>query len=138
MSDKNKCLINGAAMRITGGKLLKDGTAFSTKQGRTLLDGTGYEISLDIRPKWVIKASPAYGGTEIDVTISFESNGVDYKRIHIYYMNAFKIEYFNDRGQKTMAYSYKKWESDEFRTLIFNEEPTGTLLKWLKANASLQ
>lgn len=138
MSDKNKCLINGAAMRITGGKLLKDGTSFSTKQGRTLLDGTGYEISLDIRPKWVIKASPAYGGKEIDVTISFESNGVDYKRIHIYYMDAFKIEYFINRVQKTMAYGYKKWESDEFRTLIFNEEPTGALLNWLKANASLQ
>lgn len=125
-------------MCITGGKLLKDGTAFSTKQGRTLLDGTGYEISLDTRQKWVIKEKPTYGGTEIDVTISFESNGVEYKRIYIYYMNALKIEYFTKLAQKTRAYSFEKWESDEFRTLIFNEEPTGTLLKWLRANAALQ
>ena len=100
--------------------------------------GTGYEISLDNRPKWVIKTSPTYGGTEIDATISFESNGVDYKRIHIYYMNALKIEYFINGVQKTTAYSYKKWGSDELRTLIFNEEPTGALLKWLQANAALQ
>lgn len=134
----HKALIDGTARDVTSGTCLVGGTAYAIKKGRTLIDGTGYEISLDTRQKWVIKASPTFGGTEIDVTISFESNGVDYKRIHIYYMNAFKIEYFNDRGQKTMAYSYKKWESDEFRTLIFNEEPTGTLLKWLKANASLQ
>lgn len=138
MSDKNKCLINGAAMRITGGKLLKDGTAFSTKHGRTLLDGTGYEISLDIRPKWVIKASPAYGGKEIDETIPFVSNGVNYKRIHIYYMDSLKIKYSINGAWETTVYSYKKWESDEFRTLIFDEEPTGALLNWLKKNASLQ
>ena len=138
MSDKNKCLINGAAMRITGGKLLKDGTAFSTKQGRTLLDGTGYEISLDIRPKWVIKARPAYGGKEIDETIPFVSNGVNYKRIHIYYMDYFQIKYSINGALETTVYSSGKWKSDEFRTLIFDEEPTGALLNWLKANASPQ
>lgn len=63
---------------------------------------------------------------------------MDYKRIHIYYMNTFKIEYFINGVQKTTAYSSKKWGSDELRTLIFNEEPTGALLKWLQANATLQ
>lgn len=134
----HKALIDGTARDVTSGTCLVGGTAYAIKKGRTLVDGTGYEISLDTRQKWVIKASPTYGGKEIDVTISFESNGVDYKRIHIYYMDVFKIEYFNDRGQKTMAYHYKKWESDEFRTLIFNEEPTGTLLRWLQANAVQQ
>lgn len=134
----HKALIDGTARDVTSGTCLVGGTAYVIKKGRTLLDGTGYEISLDIRQKWVIKASPAYGGKEIDETIPFVSNGVNYKRIHIYFMNSLRIKYSINGATETKVYSYGKWESDEFRTLIFDEEPTGALLNWLKANASLQ
>lgn len=131
----HKALIGGTAYEIKGGRDLIDGTGYDKKQGKTLVNGTGYDISFRGGPKWVIKSSPSYGGKEIDEAISFVSNGTTYSRIRIYYYNTLRIGYGINAVQLTTVYSYKKWESDEFRTLEFNEEPTGALLTWLKSNA---
>lgn len=132
---EHKTLISGTVYGIKTGTALVNGTAQTIYNGRTLVAGAGYDISFRGGPKWVIKSNPRYGGKEIDEAISFVSNGTTYSRIRIYYYSTLLIGYGINAVQIPTVYSYGKWKSDEFRTLEFNEEPTGALLTWLKSNA---
>ena len=41
-------------------------------------------------------------------------------------------------GSTDVNYATKGWANDAYRTITFDEEPTGDLLTWLEANATPQ
>lgn len=48
----------------------------------------------------------------------------------------FSIGYLSDSGSVS-AYA-NRWKKEAYRTITFEEEPTGDLLTWLQANATPQ
>lgn len=55
----HKCLIDGTAYEVKGGRCLVDGTAYAIQKGRTLVDGTGYDVG--------------FGGVAVAVTIKMNT-----------------------------------------------------------------
>ena len=76
-------------------------------------------------------------------TISFTSNGQAYAAISykdrklVYYTNPYS-------SSGTTAYAYtpwgaqEPWANDAYRTIVFDESPSGTLLNWLQRNGTKQ
>lgn len=147
----HKTLVNGTVYEVKGGKCLVNGTAYSIKKGRTLIGGTGYDINFepDVSLTWYfnqtlpqsafndgnvwtagfVSGNEHYAG----ISAKFEKNSADYC-----------VMYWNDTSGtvKTKAYGLKEyswvnWNGGK-RTITFDEEPSGTLLTWLKANATPQ
>lgn len=46
------------------------------------------------------------------------------------------IHYGTSTTKYDIAYLNSRWNRDIYRTITFEEEPTGTLLTWLQANAT--
>ena len=153
----HKTLVNGTAYEVKGGKCLVNGTAYSIKKGKTLVGGTGYDIAFGSKT-WLINASlsdssldnlgyiPNYSGY---VGPPFMSNGTSYlgmsiklstgiyeeKHLNIYYYYPTEE---GGTGAFTVYTNPYGWKSEAFRTVTFEEEPTGNLLTWLEENAVLQ
>lgn len=150
----HKTLVNGTTYDVKGGKCLVNGTVYSIKKGRTLIGGTGYDIALG--PKtWLIKAylpdSYPSGGNLPHVGYvgpPFTSGGNSYLGMSITLMtgvgfeNRLNIAYwylFNGEAEQQSVYTNPSgWKDEAYRTVTFEEEPTGDLLAWLEANAVLQ
>lgn len=150
----HKTLVNGTTYDVKGGKCLVNGTGYSVKKGRTLIGGTGYDIALG--PKtWLINASlsdssldnlgyiPNYSGY---VGPPFISNGNSFLGMSIklstgiYEEKHLNIDYYvlteeGGTGSQNVYENPYGWKSEAFRTVTFEEEPTGDLLTWLEANA---
>ena len=138
----HKTLINGTAYTVQGGKCMVDGTVYNIKKGRTLINGTGYDINFepDVSLTWYFNESidaTGYPGIT-DVAIKFSSNGSIFDTIRFgYTMNANALAYLNGTTVTT-AYYYQSWQNQGYRTVTFEEPPTGKLLEFLQKNATKQ
>jgi hypothetical protein len=150
----HKTLINGTAYEVKGGKCMVNGTVYSIKKGRTLIGGTGYDINFepDVSLTWYfnetidITSQPdnfwGYGNGS-GIAVSFVSGYYGFTYDHL-------IRGYDDTyGVRTLIY-YRKiyetrelayrngWKGQVYRTITFDELPTGDLLTWLQANATPQ
>lgn len=138
----HKTLVNGTAYEVKGGKCLVNGTVYSIKKGRTLINGTGYDINFepDGSLTWYFNAiidATGYPGLT-DVAIKFSSNGTIFDAIRFgYTMNATGLAYLNGTTVTT-AYFDQSWHNQGYRTVTFEEPPTGKLLEFLQKNATKQ
>lgn len=133
----HKTLVNGTAYEIKGGKCLVNGTVYSIKKGRTLINGTGYDIKFQNGYTWVLNNSyttPSSTLKEFD-TPAFTSNGNKYSVFKIYGWEWIKPGIYYDNTRVNDGYGFT---DEAYRTITFDEAPTGDLLAWLQANAVQQ
>ena len=143
----HKTLVDGTAYEVKGGKCLVNGTAYSIKKGRTLIGGTGYDVLLeDGSPKltWyfndTVKPTRTFdvnftSGDGPWTRITYNSAFGRYDLVYMYVANG------SVTGSMTVydGIDQNGWSGkEEYRTIIFDEEPTGDLLTWLQANATPQ
>ncbi len=141
----HKTLVNGTAYEVKGGKCLVNGTAYSIKKGRTLIGGTGYDINFepDVRLTWTFNLtvnSPA--STPTILYANFTSNGTKFKAFNCDVMaGALNLSYLylnQDASHTQLNVYYYNWQNEAYRTVTFDEAPSGDLLTWLQANAVQQ
>ena len=148
----HKTRVNGTLYDMTGSKCLIGGTGYSVKKGRTLIGGTGYDIALGSKT-WLIDAYPpdsslssignipstGYAGPPfisngnsylgMSITLTLDSDGENHIRITYWFL-------YNGREEQMRIYSPARgWQNEAYRTVTFEEEPSGDLLTWLEANA---
>ena len=139
----HKTLINGTAYTVKGGKCMVNGTVYNILKGRTLIGGTGYDITFpsaepDVSKTW-------YFNNTIDVSIgrtfaiNFLSGGLSCQQLQVGDFAGYLVYYSG--GNAYLAYSSKanSWYNGiNYRTITFEEAPSGDLLTWLQANATPQ
>lgn len=143
VSGTHKTLINGTAYTVQGGKCMVNGTVYNILKGRTLIDGTGYDITFpsaepDVSKTW-------YFNNTIDVSIgrtfaiNFLSGGLSCQQLQVGDFAGYLVYYSG--GNAYLAYSSKAnswYNGTNYRTITFEEAPSGDLLTWLQANATPQ
>ena len=148
----HKTLVNGTAYEVMGGKCLVNGTVYNILKGRTLIGGTGYDINFepDVSLTWYfnetidITSQPdKFWGYSSGIAVSFVSGYYGFTYDHLI------RDYDDTYGVRTLIY-YRKvtetrelayrngWRGEVYRTITFDELPTGDLLTWLQANATPQ
>ena len=131
----HKTRVNGTIYDVKGGKCLVGGTSYDIKKGRTLINGTGYEIKFSDGLPWYLNDKLV---STVDVYVNFQSAGNPYVRLICYQTQwGLRLGYSTSSGSTTMPYYDTKWTPgfEAYRTVTFDEPPTGTLLAWLQANA---
>lgn len=127
-----KAEINGTGYDIKAGKCLVGGTAYAIKKGRTLVNGTGYDIKLKSEETWLLNTNPKWEGIKT-YNINFISNGEAFIGIRM----DFALRYTQPNGDNIFIYTENGgWGNTTYRTITFDEEPTGDLLTWLEANGT--
>lgn len=148
----HKTLVNGTVYTVQGGKCMVDGTVYNILKGRTLIGGTGYDINFepDVSLTWYfnetidITSQPdKFWGYSSGIAVSFVSGYYGFTYDHLI------RDYDDTYGVRTLIY-YRKftetreiayrngWRGEVYRTITFDELPTGDLLTWLQANATPQ
>lgn len=134
----HKTLINGTAYDVTGGKCLVNGTVYSIKKGRTLIGGTGYDIAFEetIGKTWRFNdVISCWEGMTWNV--NFVALGYPCTSIYSTYNN--NLFYTTPSLGGFMARDAAgNWSGEEYRTVTFDDPPTGDFLTWLQANATPQ
>lgn len=139
----HKTLVNGTVYEVTGGKCMVNGTVYNILKGRTLIDGTGWDIAFpsaepDVSKTW-------YFNNTIDVSIgrtfaiNFLSGGLSCQQLQVGDFAGYLVYYSG--GNAYLAYSSKAnswYNGTNYRTITFEEAPSGDLLTWLQANATPQ
>lgn len=133
-----KVEVSGTVYDLKAGKCFVGGTAYAIKKGRTLINGTGYDIILgpQISKTWYFNAvidATEYQGFH-DEQIRFVSNGRTFDTIRFGYIMSTNAIAYLISGTATPAY-YGAWQDQGFRTVMFEEAPSGTLLEFLIKNA---
>lgn len=139
-----KVEINGTSYDLKAGKCLVGGTAYAIKKGRTLKDGTGYDVKLAKSLTWLLNDTVDIW-TDFDVYIGFTIGVMRFTRIFCEYAAWLPGRVLNarrDNNTNVLIYSANGWGDGQngaiYRTITFDEEPTGTLLTWLEANGTRQ
>lgn len=135
----NKTLIDGTGYDVNAGKCLVGGTAYAVKKGRTLIGGTGYDIKLKSGETWylnsTISLSPMF-----TVEIQFVSNGQNFSSLKVDNSPPWSLGVWYDTLMVYGNNSGSGWgingANEVYRTITFEEEPTGDLLTWLQANGT--
>ena len=132
----NKTLIDGTGYDVKAGKCLVGGTAYAVKKGRTLIDGTGYDVKLGGSLTWYLNDTVSYTSST-DFSCAFISNGKRFVAIKGSggIMNALLYMRSSSDSEAVMFYG-NSWSDQAYRTITFDEEPTGALLTWLEANGT--
>lgn len=134
----HKTLINGTAYTIKGGKCMVDGTVYNILKGRTLIGGTGYDIAFEetIGKTWRFNDTiSCWDGMTWNV--NFVALGYPCTSIYSTYNN--NLFYTTPSLGGFMARDAAgNWNNEEYRTVTFDEPPTGDFLTWLQANATPQ
>lgn len=134
----HKTLVNGTAYTAKGGKCLVNGTVYSVKKGRTLIGGTGYDIAFEetIGKTWRFNdVISCWEGMTWNV--NFVALGYPCTSIYSTYNN--NLFYTTPSLGGFMARDAAgNWSGEEYRTVTFDEPPTGDFLTWLQANATPQ
>ena len=132
----HKTLVNGTAYEVKGGKCLVNGTVYSIKKGRTLIGGTGYDIKFSDGRTWRFNdVISCWDGMTWNV--NFVALGYSCTSIYSTYNN--NLFYTAPSLGGIMARNAAgNWTGEEYRTVTFDEPPTGDLLAWLQANAVQQ
>lgn len=139
----HKTLVGGTAYTVKGGKCMVNGTVYNILKGRTLIDGTGWDITFpsaepDVSKTW-------YFNNTIDVSIgrtfdiNFLSGGLSCQQLQVGDFAGYLVYYSG--GNAYLAYSSKAnswYNGTNYRTITFDEAPSGDLLTWLQANATPQ
>ena len=134
----NKTLIDGTAYGVETGKCLISGTAYTLKKGRTLIGGTGYDVKLKTSPTWYLNDSLGYNTLE-RTNVGFTANGEHFDQIVAFSMMGGVQLIFIVTSPATSVTPYDRgWTQSAYRTVTFDEEPTGALLTWLDANGTRQ
>lgn len=148
----HKTLINGTAYEVKGGKCMVNGTVYSIKKGRTLIGGTGYDINFepDVSLTWYfnetidITSQPDnFWGYSSGIAVSFVSGyyGFTYDHLIRGYDDTYGVRtlIYYRKISETREIAYRNgWKGEVYRTITFDELPTGDLLTWLQANATPQ
>lgn len=103
--------------------------------GETVIDGTSFQINFSNGLTWVLNKLVA--NRDFLAGAYFTSNGRSFSSLQV---GAGKIEpsyIMYDGGADGQWYAFYNgsWTQEAFRTVTFDEPPTGELLKWLQANA---
>ena len=137
----HKTLINGTAYTVKGGKCMVDGTVYNILKGRTLIDGTGWDITFpsaepDVSKTWRFNdAISCWDGMTWNV--NFVALGYPCTSISSTYNN--NLFYTTPSLGRFMARDAAgNWSGEEYRTVTFDDPPTGDFLTWLQANAVQQ
>jgi len=70
-------------------------------------------------------------------SVRFSSNFQEFREIKIYASNSVVSQLNYNAFRKTAVWSKAiGWNNEKFRTVTFDEEPTGDLLTFLQANAT--
>lgn len=149
----HKTLVNGTVYQVKGGKCLVNGTVYNIKKGRTLINGTGYDINFepDVSLTWYfnetidITSQPDkfWGYYSSGIAVSFVSGyyGFTYDRLIRGYDDTYGVRtlIYYRKTNETRELAYRNgWRGEVYRTITFDELPTGDLLTWLQANATPQ
>ena len=127
-----KVLVNGTAYDLKPSPVLIDGTKSQIGGGRTLVNGTGYDIKLKSEETWLLNTNPKWEGIK-KYDINFISNGEAFIGIAM----DFVLRYTQPNGNNIFIYAENGgWGNTTYRTITFDEEPTGDLLTWLEANGT--
>lgn len=148
----HKTLVNGTVYTVQGGKCMVDGTVYNILKGRTLIGGTGYDINFepDVSLTWYfnetidITSQPdKFWGYSSGIAVSFVSGyyGFTYDHLIRDYDNTYGVRtlIYYRKSTETRELAYRNgWRGEVYRTITFDELPTGDLLTWLQANATPQ
>lgn len=137
----HKTLINGTAYEVKGGKCMVNGTVYNILKGRTLIDGTGWDITFpsaepDVSKTWRFNdAISCWDGMTWNV--NFVALGYPCTSISSTYNN--NLFYTTPSLGRFLARDAAgNWSGEEYRTVTFDDPPTGDFLTWLQANATPQ
>lgn len=148
----HKTRVNGTLYDVTGGKCLIGGTGYDIKKGKTLVGGTGYDIAFGSKT-WVInKDNFTFNLSEkyINFTAGTGKAFIGMRILYLDGFNEYRFDYNTGSGSGDEAWQIVcsvdkagyfwryQWTNEAYRTVTFEEEPTGDLLAWLKVNAVLQ
>lgn len=147
-----KTLVNGTVYTVQGGKCMVDGTVYNILKGRTLIGGTGYDINFepDVSLTWYfnetidITSQPdKFWGYSSGIAVSFVSGyyGFTYDHLIRDYDDTYGVRtlIYYRKSTETRELAYRNgWRGEVYRTITFDELPTGDLLTWLQANATPQ
>ena len=148
----HKTLVNGTVYTVQGGKCMVDGTVYNILKGRTIIGGTGYDINFepDVSLTWYfnetidITSQPDnFWGYSSGIAVSFVSGyyGFTYDHLIRDYDDTFGVRtlIYYRKITETRDLAYRNgWRGEVYRTITFDELPTGDLLTWLQANATPQ
>ena len=141
----HKTLINGTAYEVKGGKCLVNGTVYSIKKGRTLIGGTGYDITFtpDVSLTWYFNQTLSIPVSTTSTTFStrahYEGGSKTITGIQIINMGDNPNMSYLGSGFASTAWDQRRgWRDTAYRTITFDEAPSGDLLAWLQANATPQ
>ena len=142
----HKTLVGGTAYTVKGGKCMVNGTVYNILKGRTLIDGTGWDITFpsaepDVSKTWLFNSTLSAPATAPTVFYAnFTSGGSSFKAINADVMaGALSLSYLylnQDANHTQMGVYYYSWKDASYRTVTFDEAPSGDLLTWLQANAT--
>lgn len=131
-----KVEVSGTGYDLKAGKCLVGGTAYTLKKGRTLIGGTGYDVKLGGSLTWYLNDTVSYTSSTY-FSCAFTSNNERF--VAIKYgggaMSGLDYKYSNGSG-RTVVILGNTWMDNSYRTITFDEEPTGDLLTWLEANGT--
>ena len=148
----HKTLVNGTVYTVKGGKCMVNGTVYNILKGRTLIGGTGYDINFepDVSLTWYfnetidITSQPDnFWGYSSGIAVSFVSGyyGFTYDHLIRGYDDTYGVRtlIYYRKINETRELAYRNgWRGEVYRTITFDELPTGDLLTWLQANATPQ
>lgn len=141
----HKTLINGTAYEVKGGKCLVNGTVYNIKKGRTLIDGTGYDINFepDVSLTWYFNQTLSIPVSTTSTTFStrahYEGDSKTITGIQIINRGDNPNMSYLGSGFASTAWDQRRgWRDAAYRTITFDEAPSGDLLAWLQENATPQ
>lgn len=102
------------------------------------MNGTAYEIGFSNGFTWIIGDTPT--AWEFTETIGFVSNGERFTALEVAPSGLLyaQLIYHKENGGVIKPFRGTEWTLGAYKTVTFDEEPTGTLLRWLQANAVQQ
>lgn len=141
----HKTLVNGTVYTVQGGKCMVDGTVYNILKGRTLIGGTGYDINFepDVSLTWYFNQTLSIPVSTTSTTFStrahYEGGSKTITGIQIINRGDNPNMSYLGSGFAPTAWDQRRgWRDTAYRTITFDEAPSGDLLAWLQENATPQ
>lgn len=141
----HKTLVNGTVYTVKGGKCMVNGTVYNILKGRTLINGTGYDINFepDVSLTWYFNQTLSIPVSTTSTTFStrahYEGDSKTITGIQIINRGDNpNMSYFGSGFASTAWDQRRGWRDTAYRTITFDEAPSGDLLAWLQENATPQ
>lgn len=141
----HKTLVNGTVYTVHGGKCMVNGTVYNILKGRTLINGTGYDINFepDVSLTWYFNQTLSIPVSTTSTTFStrahYEGGSKTITGIQIINRGDNPNMSYLGSGFASTAWDQRRgWRDTAYRTITFDEAPSGDLLAWLQENATPQ